>query len=208
MVFESYVVSILNKFLGQYVENLDASQFQMSIWGGDVKLENLVLKENALDELDLPVKVLRGHLGQLILKIPWKNLYLEPVVAKVDGVYLLARPNTDIKYNEVKEEKIKQEKKQQELTAIEEAIKYAEEAKNKSEEEKEKNLSFAEKLAMHIVKNIQVFVSNIHIRYEDTLSNEDGPFSVGITLENLSAESVDDNWQPVVVDSKQSLVNK
>ena len=39
---------------------------------------------------------------------------------------------TDIKYNEVKEEKIKQEKKQQELTAIEEAIKYAEEAKNKS----------------------------------------------------------------------------
>ncbi|CAB3980345.1 Hypothetical predicted protein [Paramuricea clavata] len=61
---------------------------------------------------------------------------------------------------------------------------------------------------MHIVKNIQVFVSNIHIRYEDTLSNEDGPFSVGITLENLSAESVDDNWQPVVVDSKQSLVNK
>ena len=34
MVFESYVVSILNKFLGQYVENLDPSQFQMSIWGG------------------------------------------------------------------------------------------------------------------------------------------------------------------------------
>ena len=33
-------------------------------------------------------------LGQLILKIPWKNLYSEPVVAKVDGVYLLARPNT------------------------------------------------------------------------------------------------------------------
>ena len=38
----------------------------------------------------------------------------------------------DIKYDAEKEEKIKQEKKQQELTAIEEAIKYAEEAKNKS----------------------------------------------------------------------------
>lgn len=35
MVFESYVVDILNKFLGQYVENLDPSQFQMSIWGGE-----------------------------------------------------------------------------------------------------------------------------------------------------------------------------
>jgi hypothetical protein len=41
-------------------------------------------------------------------------------------------PSTDIKYDAEKEEKIKQEKKQQELTAIEEAIKYAEEAKNKS----------------------------------------------------------------------------
>ena len=28
------------------------------------------------------------------MKIPWKNLYSEPVVAKVDGVYILARPNT------------------------------------------------------------------------------------------------------------------
>lgn len=208
MVFESYVVSILNKFLGQYVENLDPSQFQMSIWGGDVKLENLVLKENALDELDLPVKVLRGHLGQLVLNIPWKNLYSEPVVAKVDEVFILARPNSNVKYDHEKEEKIKQEKKHQELVAIEEAMKYAEESKKQNAEEKEKNLGFAEKLAMHIVKNIQVYVSNIHIRFEDTISNEDGPFSVGITLENLSAESVDDNWQPIVVDSKQTLVNK
>ena len=37
-----------------------------------------------------------------------------------------------MKYNAEKEEKIKQEKKQQELTAIEEAIKFAEETKNKS----------------------------------------------------------------------------
>ena len=32
--------------------------------------------------------------GKLVLKIPWKNLYSEPVVAEVDGLYLLVRPNT------------------------------------------------------------------------------------------------------------------
>ena len=32
--------------------------------------------------------------GKLVLKIPWKNLYTEPVVAEVDGLYLLVRPNT------------------------------------------------------------------------------------------------------------------
>ena len=40
--------------------------------------------------------------------------------------------SVDVKYNHEKEEKIKQEKKQQELVAIEEAIKYAEESKKKS----------------------------------------------------------------------------
>lgn len=105
MVFESYVVDLLNKYAGQYLENLDSSQLRLGIWGGDAQLENLILKESALDDLDLPVKVLRGHLGKLVLKIPWKNLYTEPVVAEVDGLYLLVRPNTGVKYNAEKEEK-------------------------------------------------------------------------------------------------------
>ncbi|XP_027051836.1 vacuolar protein sorting-associated protein 13-like [Pocillopora damicornis] len=119
MVFESYVVDLLNKFAGQYLENLDTSQLRLGIWGGDVQLENLILKESALDDLALPVKVLRGHLGKLVLKIPWKNLYSEPVVAQVDGLYLLVRPSTDVKYNAEKEEKAKQERKQRQLEAVE-----------------------------------------------------------------------------------------
>ena len=34
MVFESYVVDLLNKFAGQYLENLDSSQLRIGIWGG------------------------------------------------------------------------------------------------------------------------------------------------------------------------------
>ena len=34
MVFESLVVGLLNKYLGTYIENLDASQLQIGIWGG------------------------------------------------------------------------------------------------------------------------------------------------------------------------------
>ncbi|XP_046845039.1 vacuolar protein sorting-associated protein 13-like [Xenia sp. Carnegie-2017] len=158
MVFESHVVSILNNVLGQYVENLDSSQFVMSIWGGDVRLENLIFKENALDVLNLPLKIVRGHLGKLVLKIPWKNLYSEPVIARVDEVYILARPNSYMKYDAEKEEKLVEERKQNELTAIEDAIRYAEEAKKKTKDDHEKNLNFTEKLALHIVKNIQVCI--------------------------------------------------
>jgi hypothetical protein len=34
MVFESVVADLLNRFLGDYVENLDHSQLKIGIWGG------------------------------------------------------------------------------------------------------------------------------------------------------------------------------
>lgn len=35
MVFESVVVDVLNRFLGDYVVNLDSSQLNLGIWGGE-----------------------------------------------------------------------------------------------------------------------------------------------------------------------------
>ncbi|KAK2568113.1 Intermembrane lipid transfer protein VPS13C [Acropora cervicornis] len=176
MVFESTVVDLLNKFGGQYLENLDSSQLRIGIWGGDVQLESLILKESALDDLDLPIK------------IPWKNLYSEPVVAQIDGLYLLVRPNTVVTYNEEKEEKAREEKKQRQLEAVELARKLEEEKKSNVSQKDEKSDSFVEKLSMQIVKNLQISVRNIHVRYEDSVTNPSSPFSVGVTLENLSAK--------------------
>lgn len=34
MVFESLVADLLNRFLGDFVDNLDASQLNIGIWGG------------------------------------------------------------------------------------------------------------------------------------------------------------------------------
>ena len=36
--------------------------------------------------------------GKLVLKIPWKSLYSEPVIANIEGLYLLVRPNTGMLY--------------------------------------------------------------------------------------------------------------
>ena len=36
---------------------------------GDVKLDNLEVKETALDDLDLPVKLKFGYLSSLVLKV-------------------------------------------------------------------------------------------------------------------------------------------
>uniref|UniRef100_A0A158PAL8 Vacuolar protein sorting-associated protein 13 n=1 Tax=Angiostrongylus cantonensis TaxID=6313 RepID=A0A158PAL8_ANGCA len=123
MVFESLVADLLNRFLGDFVDNLDASQLNIGIWGGDVKLENLEVKETALDDLDLPVKLKFGYLSSLVLKIPWKNLYNEPVIATIDGLYLIVVPNKGVVYDEEKTKKNMADIKQKTLARLEEARK-------------------------------------------------------------------------------------
>ncbi|KAM7093260.1 intermembrane lipid transfer protein VPS13A isoform 6-T6 [Molossus nigricans] len=205
MVFESVVVDVLNRFLGDYVVNLDTSQLSLGIWGGAVSLKNLEIKENALSQLDVPFKIKVGHIGNLNLTIPWKNLYTQPVVAVLEDIYLLIVPSSIIKYDPLKEEKQLLETKQQELKRIEEA------KQKVADQEKilvEKQDTFMEKLITQIIKNLQVKISNIHIRYEDDITNRENPLSFGISLQNLSMQTTDQNWVPCLHDETEKLFRK
>ncbi|KAM7329987.1 hypothetical protein ACRRTK_011600 [Alexandromys fortis] len=124
MVFESLVVDVLNRFLGDYVVNLDKSQLSLGIWKG-------------------------------------------------------------IKYDPIKEEKQLMEAKQQELKRIEEAKQKVVDQENPPEEKQD---TFSEKLITQIIKNLQVKISNIHVRYED--------------------DTTDQNWIPCLHDETEKLVRK
>ncbi|XP_068438571.1 intermembrane lipid transfer protein VPS13C isoform X2 [Clinocottus analis] len=251
MVFESLVSDLLNRFIGDYVENLDKSQLKIGIWGGNVVLENLKVKENALSEFDVPFKVKAGQIGKLTLKIPWKNLYSDAVVATLDGLYLLVVPGATLKYDSAKEERDQQEAKQRELQRIEEALQMAarrasqtgdllfslesvvyKEAHNvtkggKKQKKPRKGLkklkrhesraekpqedkkdTFAEKLATQVIKNLQVKISSIHLRYEDDLSDPQRPLSMGVTLSELSLQTTDENWKSCILNEAAKIIYK
>ncbi|XP_066500890.1 vacuolar protein sorting-associated protein 13A isoform X2 [Hoplias malabaricus] len=205
MVFESLVVDVLNRFLGDYVVNLDSSQLKLGIWGGDAILRNLEIKENALSQLDIPFKVRAGRIGRLELKIPWKNLYTQSVEATLDEVYLLIVPTASIKYDAEKEEKQLQEARQRELQRIEETKQKAAEQENPKTEKQD---TFVEKLVTQVIKNLQVKISNIHVRYEDDVTNPHCPLSFGVSLQNLSLQTADANWKPCLLDEKSKLFFK
>lgn len=203
MVFESIVVDVLNRFLGDYVENLNRSQLKLGIWGGDVVLENLILKQNALEELNIPVQTIYGHLGKLVLKIPWKNLYGASVEATIERLFLIVNPTAEVKYDPQKEEKMALAAKQAELARVEEAKKKeAEKDQNKLDE------TFVEKLVTQIIKNVQLKITDIHIRYEDSITNPKAPFSFGITLHNLSVHTTDENWKKAVIQEAVTKIFK
>ncbi|XP_069723155.1 intermembrane lipid transfer protein VPS13C isoform X2 [Phaenicophaeus curvirostris] len=205
MVLESVVAELLNRFLGDYVENLNKSQLKLGIWGGNVALDNLQIKENALSELDVPFRIRVGQIDKLTLKIPWKNLYGEAVVATLEGLYLLIVPGASIKYDAEKEEKYLQDNKQKELARIEEALQKAAEKDKPKEEKKD---TFLEKLATQVIKNVQVKITGIHVKYEDDVTDPQCPISLGMTLSELSLLTTNENWTPSILNEAAKIIYK
>ncbi|XP_057669487.1 intermembrane lipid transfer protein Vps13 isoform X2 [Diorhabda carinulata] len=201
MVFQSVLSYVLNKYLGEFVENLDENQLNVGIWGGDVELKDLVLKPAALAELDLPVQSVYGKIGKLVLKIPWKSLYTSSTIITVEDIYLLVQPNQQVKFDPVKEERRLYDFKLKEIHRIEEAKRLEEEKlAGKAPAKSGWTQEFAEKLVASIIKNIQLNIKHIHIRYEDKVTNSKFPFAFGVTLDQLIVESTDSNWKKTISD--------
>lgn len=68
--------------------------------------------------------------------------------------------------------------------------------------------SFVEKLSTQIIKNVQVKIGEIHIRYEDRVSSLGRPFALGITLHNLSVQTTDANWTKAIKDETSKFIFK
>ncbi|CAG2215319.1 VPS13A_C [Mytilus edulis] len=152
---------------------------------------------------------------KLTLKIPWKNLYTEPIVATVEDVYALVVPDVAVKYNEEKEEKKKQESKRRNYRELKMPFNRRQKkflifefcviVVNKKEIKED---SFAEKMTAQIIKNLQIKVKNIHVRYEDKYSEPNRPFSIGVSLKELLFQTTDENWNPCVIKESVSQVFK
>jgi len=65
--------------------------------------------------------------------------------------------------------------------------------------------SFVEKLATQIIRNVQVNIKSIHIRYEDRVTFPNSPFSFGCTLYDLTSHSTDLNWNRFIDKGQDSL---
>lgn len=205
-MLEGLVSNLLNRFLGMYVQNFDPKQLNVGIWSGDVKLRDLELRREALDQLRLPLNVVEGHLGSLTLSIPWSNLRGKPLKVQIEDVFLLAAPKEDADYDAEEEERRAHAVKMEKLDSAE--LLKERNTEGMSAEEQQKNQSFTASLVAAIVDNVQVTIKNIHIRYEDSISDPGHPFALGITLADFSAISTDENWKPTFIQGTATTTHK
>jgi hypothetical protein len=68
--------------------------------------------------------------------------------------------------------------------------------------------TFAERLQMQILRNLELQISNIHVRYEDDFSKPEHPFSAGITLSSIEIKTADENWNPTFLKEDKIKINK
>jgi vacuolar protein sorting-associated protein 13A/C len=205
-MLEGLVANLLNRFLGMYVRNFDPKQLNVGIWSGDVKLKDLELRREALDQMHLPLNVIEGHIGSLVLSIPWSNLRGKPVRINIEDLFLLAAPKEDQEYNAEEEEKRAHAVKMEKLDSAE--LLKERNTEGMSKEEQQKNQTFTAALTTTIIDNVQISVKNVHIRYEDALSDPGHPFAAGLTLQELSAVSTDENWRPTWIQSTSGTSHK
>ncbi|KAJ2388531.1 Vacuolar protein sorting-associated protein 13, partial [Coemansia sp. RSA 2603] len=191
-MFEGVVATLLNRFLGNYVTNLETTQLKLGIWQGDVKLEKLRLKQDALDKLRLPVDIKEG----------------EPVRIHIDDVYVLATPCFQEKFDPEREEEREYKRKMRKLENDELMHMQRVNKQNHVGGDQKKQASFTEQLVTKIVDNLQIVIKNIHVRYEDNISNPDHMFAIGATLGELSAVSTDEEWRQAFLHDSGSVIRK
>lgn len=90
-MFESILEKALNSVLGKYIEDLDSKDLNISIWGGDIKLNDINLKKDIFSMFKVPLDLIFGQIGELHIRVPWKNLGSSPVEVTINDIQIVVR---------------------------------------------------------------------------------------------------------------------
>ncbi|EDL81065.1 vacuolar protein sorting 13D (yeast) (predicted), isoform CRA_b [Rattus norvegicus] len=184
-MLEGLVAWVLNTYLGKYVNNLNTDQLSVALLKGAVELENLPLKKDALKELELPFEVKAGLIGKVTLQIPFYRPHVDPWVISISGLHVIGAPEKIQDFNDEKEKLLERERKKVLLQALEERW--------KSERRQQKGESYwysvTASVVTRIVENIELKIQDVHLRFEDGLTNPSHPFAFGICIKNVSMQN-------------------
>ena len=119
----------MNNYLGKYLQDLNTDQLSVALLSGiecsvlailtwkwllhisvgEVELENIPLRKDALRFLDSSLCVRTGTVGHIRLKVPVSRLRSEPWSIEIDQVYVIIAPQRHEDYDEIQDNSVEQE---------------------------------------------------------------------------------------------------
>ena len=200
-MFEKLLEKILSRIMGEYVEGISKDQMKVGIWSGNVDISNLRIKSSVVSQLNVPFELKFGMIDNIKMKIPWQHLSSAPVVVNLKGLYLLLVPKDKQRWKELESDflanrhKILTSYSKTLLDTITERINI----KNIGEKDK----GYFSKLVEKIIDNLQISISDIHIRMESA-SDPVENLGFGVTLDHLDMLTTDKNWKETFIDRTKS----
>ena len=182
---EGVVSDVLQSVLGNFIRGLDRSHLELSMWDGDMRLHDLELRTELLDELPLPVRVLCGSLGEVRISVPWRDLLgNQPMLISIDRVLLLLAPRSgDAEPTEDAPSEAHDKSNQARMEAIE-AVQEIHDAREQ--------MSFADRIVHALTQRLQISITNVHVRVQggpDADALAGGVMLRSVRLDDLSDEA-------------------
>ncbi len=187
-----FVSTLLQRYLGEFLEGLTKENLKISLLAGIVTQKNVRFRPEALRNLNLPVVVKAGSVELLSVHLPsLGNLSTQATRIVLDDVFIVAGPGHATVDDQFDQRLLETKKRK---------LQVAEALKSDLEEEGKPGWfgrSSVGRLAESMVQNLTVHVNRVHVRYED-VDAQGEPFAAGITLEALQAEAAGPDWRAAV----------
>ncbi|KAH8368682.1 hypothetical protein KR084_004755 [Drosophila pseudotakahashii] len=187
---------VLNTYLGKYLENLNSAQLSVALLSGNVELENIPIRKDALRSFNLPVEVTAGSIRKIKLQVPVRQFRTSPWCISIEGLFCIICPKNLDNWDYEKE-------KVQDLE-YKLAVLDAAEAGWRSEKGKQMEsyyfssynnwLKYGTNMATNIIDNIELKISDVHFRFEDIVDTGKSKICTGIKIGSLTAQSCDCDW--------------
>jgi hypothetical protein len=100
-MFEGWLHETLANSLGRILD-ISKEQLRISLWSAwrtGLTLENVLLRLDAFEHLQLPVELLHGSIGRIQAQVPWRALR-SPVVVELADVHLRVALRRDTEFEE------------------------------------------------------------------------------------------------------------
>lgn len=188
--------TIINMVVDKYLSNIleiDKDKTSTSLYSGIVNMENLKIKKSLFDSLNIPYfEVTHGFVGQLKIEFSPLTFWRNPIKVKISKIFFMMKQKVLSKINEEEEIKKMEDFKYSKLQSLEDL------------KTQVKGIESEPGMIEQIINNIQIEISDVVIRFEDTISYPSSPFVFGICLRKIFIKSTnyafDENIEQVKVD--------
>ena len=173
---------VIDNFLSNFIE-IDKSQTNASLLSGTLELRNVKIKKESFSYIKLPYFILDiGYIGKIKIEMSMPFFYSNEINIFINDIFIFAKQKDINNLNE-KEEITSLKNFKNNLLEAEENI------HNKlSEIENAEPSMFSQ-----ILKNININIKNIVIRFEDNILNPNNPFALGILLKEINIKNLKEN---------------